>query len=77
MTLAMGSVGRAGARVDRANRGYYDPAPGRILRFGQLWKARGFTRGYWKCVSRSRALICTNASGHGWWLGRSRGLRLL
>jgi len=73
LTLDMGRRGRAQGRVHAANRGYYDPAPGRVLRFGRSWTARL----YWRCVSRSTGLTCTNRAGHGWWLGRLRGSRLL
>jgi hypothetical protein len=72
LTLNMTSGGRARGRLDRHNRGYHDPAVGRILRFGQAWTR---TR-RWACVSSSTGLTCSNASGHGWWLGLSRGSRV-
>jgi hypothetical protein len=72
LTLDTGRQGRAQKRIDPANRGYFDRAPGRLLRFGQTWRFPG----YWTCVSRSSGLTCTNRSGHGWWLGL-HGARLL
>jgi hypothetical protein len=71
-TFSMKRLGRASRRIDAHNRGYYDPAPGRVLRFGRSWKVPG----YWKCISRSGGLTCTNHAGHGWWIGRARGSRL-
>jgi hypothetical protein len=72
LTLDMTRRGRAQSRLHAPNRSYYDPAPGRVLRFGQTWRFPG----YWRCVSRSTGLICTNRAGHGWWLGRVHGSRL-
>jgi len=69
----MRRLGRARGKIDAPNRGYYDRAPGRVLRFGQTWSVRG----YWTCVSRRAGLTCTNRSKHGWWLGRVRGPALL
>ena len=71
LTLDMRRMGRAHKRIHLSNRGYFDPAPGRLLRFGQRWRSSG-----WACVSRSAGLTCTNRSGHGWWLGRAQGSRL-
>jgi len=45
--------------------------PAATLPFGRGWRLGGF-----RCVSRSSGLTCTNASGHGWWLGRFRGYRM-
>lgn len=72
ITLEMTRRGRPGRSVVKLNRGYYEPAPGRILSFGKVWQFPG----YWKCVSRATGLTCTNRTGHGWWLGRVRGSRL-
>ena len=72
LTFDMTRRGRAQGRVHAPNRGYYEPAPGRILHYGLTWTHPG----YWRCVSRSNGLTCTNRSGHGWWLGRMRGSRL-
>jgi hypothetical protein len=72
LTLDMTKRGRAHKRIYAPNRGYYDPAPARVLRFGRTWRLTG----YWKCVSRSTGLTCTNRSGHGWWVGRVHGSRL-
>jgi hypothetical protein len=72
LTLAMRRSGGATKQIHAPNRGYYDPAPGQLLRFGQSWKVSG----YWKCVSRSTGLTCRNRAGHGWWVGRTRGSRL-
>jgi Family of unknown function (DUF6636) len=72
LTLVVRRLGRATKEIHPPNRGYYDPAPGRLLRFGQSWKVGA----YWRCVSRSTGLTCRNRAGHGWWVGRSRGSRL-
>jgi len=71
LTLDMRRLGRAHKRIDSSNRGYFDPAPGRLLRFGKRWRFSG-----WACLSRLAGLTCTNRSGHGWWLGRLQGSRL-
>jgi hypothetical protein len=73
LTFAMGQRGRATRRIAPDLRGYYDPSTGRLLRFGQTWAIPRF----WRCVSRPTGLTCTNRSGHGWWLGRRHGSRLL
>jgi Family of unknown function (DUF6636) len=70
LTLSMGRRGKAGKGIDRANRGYHEPA--RLLPFGRTWRIYG----YWRCASRPSGLTCTNRAGHGWWLGRRRGSRL-
>src|SRR5437867_3476997 len=72
LTLDMTRRGQSKRRLYAPNRGYHDPAPGRVLRIGQTWSFPA----YWRCVSRSTGLTCTNRSGHGWWLGRLRGSRL-
>jgi hypothetical protein len=72
LTLDMTGRARVQRRLYAPNRGYYDPAPGRVLRFGQTWTPRAS----WRCVSRSTGLTCTNRSRHGWWLGRLRGSRV-
>jgi hypothetical protein len=72
ITLDMTRRGHPRWRVYSPNRGYYDPAPGRILSFGSRWRFPG----YWTCVSRATGLTCTNRAGHGWWLGRVRGSRV-
>ena len=61
LTLDMTRRGRVQRRLDSPNRGYYDPASGRVLRFGQTWTLPAS----WRCVSRSTGLTCTNRSGHG------------
>ena len=71
LTLSMTQSGRVRRQLHPRNRGYHDPAPGRVLRFGQTWTLSG----YWRCVSRTTGLTCTNRSGHGWRLSR-RGSRL-
>jgi len=71
ITLDMTRRGRAHRTLYRPNRGAYDVA-GRILSFGKIWRFPD----YWKCVSRTTGLTCTNLSGHGWWLGRVRGSRV-
>ena len=73
LTLDMTKRGQAQKRLYRSNRGYHDPATGRLLRFGQTWTLRN----YWKCASGSSGLTCTNRSRHGWWVGRLRGYRML
>jgi hypothetical protein len=72
LTLDMTRRGRVQRRLYSPNRGYYDPASGRVLRFGQTWTLPAS----WRCVSRSTGLTCTNRSGHGFWLGRLGGSRL-
>jgi Family of unknown function (DUF6636) len=72
LTLTMYRRSKPGKNIYAPNRGYYDPFPGRLLRFGRTWKVVG----YWRCVSRKTGVTCTNSAGHGWWLGRSRGSRL-
>jgi hypothetical protein len=70
-TVGMYWAGRSGKRYERANRHYRTHA-GRTLRFGQTWRgSNGFT-----CVSTRNGLTCTNARGHGWWLGRYVGYRM-
>jgi hypothetical protein len=71
LTFDMTRRGRVQRRLYAPNRGYYDPAPGRVLRFGQMWRLPA----YWTCVSWLTGVTCTNSSGHGWWLGRLRGSR--
>jgi len=64
-------------RSGGAEHGYFEDyfkgttPPAATLRFGARWRLGGF-----RCVSRSSGLTCTNASGHGWWLGRFRGYRM-
>lgn len=36
----------------------------------------GSGRLVFRCVSRRTGLTCTNARGHGWWIGRYHGYRL-
>ena len=52
-----------------SNRDYVGPV-GRRLPFGRTWRSWVYA-----CVSRSTGLTCTNARGHGWWLGRFHGVR--
>lgn len=66
LTLDMGRFGHAQESVHLSNRGFYQPVPGRVLRYGQTWTRPR----YFRCVSRSTGLTCTNRFGHGWWLGR-------
>jgi hypothetical protein len=70
-TVSMRVGGRASKKYWRPNRGYHDSV-GRTLRFGQRWASIGF-----RCASRRTGLTCTNRVGHGWWLGRYRGYRLV
>jgi hypothetical protein len=68
-------------------RGYVPRA--RVLSFGRRWLylcanpavrttchvgGRGVIA--FTCVSSPAGLTCTNAAGHGWWIGRSRGHRV-
>jgi hypothetical protein len=71
LTLDMKREGRAQKHVRPVNRSYFDPAPGRLLRFGQTRRFAGYS-----CVSRSVGLTCSNRSRHGWWLGRLHRSRL-
>ena len=68
LTLDVGRFGRAQGRIYLPNRGFYQPVPGHVLRYGETWRRPG----YWRCASRSTGLTCTNRAGHGWWLGRRR-----
>jgi hypothetical protein len=71
-SFKMTARGAATKRFLVANRGYFDPAPGRRLRYGETWRS---PLG-WKCLSRRSGLTCTNRTGHGWWIGPRRGSRL-
>ena len=73
LTVEMRARGRAWKWIHGRNRGYYDPAPGRILRPGQLWRVRGF----WTCLAQRTRLRCTNVQRNGWWVGYGSGSRLL
>jgi hypothetical protein len=71
-SVYMTSYGRVHKTYSRANRDYVDDfAP--LLRFGHSWRDR---HGRFVCKSRSTGLTCTNARGHGWWLGRYVGYRV-
>lgn len=70
-TVSMSERGRANKQYVALNRGYFDPAPGRVLRFGESWRS-----GVYRCKSARSGLTCSNAAGNGWWLGRFRGYRL-
>jgi len=52
-----------------------------MLDFGKDWTwsfdARGFGTLYYRCSSRTARLTCTNRAGHGLWLGRLKGYRIL
>ena len=70
-TVDMGGRSQVRKRYISANRGYFDPAPARVLRFGQSWRTGPF-----RCASARSGLTCTNDGRHGWWLGRFRGYRI-
>ena len=70
-SIGMGMRGRPTYGYNPRDRGYYEYAP-RVLRFGQTWSAAPF-----RCTSRAMGLTCTNRAGHGWWLGRYYGYRVL
>jgi hypothetical protein len=70
-TVDMGGRSHVRKRYISANRGYFDPAPARVLRFGQSWRSGPF-----QCASARSGLTCTNGGRHGWWLGRFRGYRI-
>jgi hypothetical protein len=69
ITVYMLPRGRAERDVNPRNRGLHGVA--RVLRFGQAYRAWGYV-----CVSRRAGLTCKNRAGHGWWLGRERGVRV-
>jgi hypothetical protein len=63
-------TGRAVVNPDTNNRGnHQDSAP--VLQFGQTSH-----RFAYRCASRRLGVTCKNRSGHGFWLGRSKGYRL-
>jgi hypothetical protein len=72
-TVAMRERGRATKQYNTSNVGFHDVV-GRVLGFGQHWHIRGL--GFW-CSSHRTGLTCWNRVGHGWWLGRYRGYRIL
>jgi len=43
---------------------------------GQFGKGRGSGRILYRCTSRESGLTCRSRSGHGFWLGRTRGYRV-
>jgi hypothetical protein len=56
----------------------------RVLPFGKQWWFRKWRSGigsaprglfYW-CFNRTTGLTCANRVGHGFWLGRNRGVWL-
>jgi hypothetical protein len=67
----------------RALKGTYMVA-GRVLRFGQQWWWKKWESGigtaprglYYWCFNRTTGLTCANRVGHGFWLGRHRGVWL-
>jgi hypothetical protein len=68
---------------ERALKGTYMTA-GRVLPFGQQWWWKKSESGigtaprglfYW-CFNRTTGLTCANRVGHGFWLGRTRGVWL-
>ena len=61
--------GRGRARPACAGDTVYD-SYARVVRYGKTWKQAPFT-----CKSRRTALRCTNASGQGFVLGRTRSHR--
>jgi hypothetical protein len=69
-TISMRDYGRpARGSYNARNIGWIETrAP--ILRFGRTMAWRPTS-----CTSRASGLTCTNGSGHGWWLGRFRGVR--
>lgn len=70
-TVSMSPRGRATKRYEPRNRDFHDYAGG-VLRFGRQLRMVDT----YSCVSRRTGLTCTNAAGHGWWLGRFVGYRL-
>ena len=69
-TVTMGARDRPTKGYLEFNRGSY-PRGYPTLRYGWTWR-----EGRMRCTSRRSGLTCTNASGHGWWLGRYVGYRL-
>ena len=70
-TVYMSASGRTHKRYDPHNRGWFDPAPGQVLGFGQSWHWHSYS-----CQSARSGLTCRNRAAHGWWLGRFRGYRI-
>jgi Family of unknown function (DUF6636) len=69
-SIGMLPMGRALVNPDTNTRNLrHDRAP--ILAFGETWRG-----GAYRCTSRRAGVTCRNRSGHGWFLGRSRGYRL-
>ena len=68
----------------RGNKGTSFIEAAHVLRFGQQWWWKKWDSGigtaprglfYW-CFNRTTGLTCTNRAGHGFWLGRHRGVWL-
>jgi hypothetical protein len=62
-TWSMRPTGRASVRFVVANIATEVPA----LRYGRHWRWHGI-----RCASARAGLTCTNLSGHGWFLSRTR-----
>jgi hypothetical protein len=70
-SIAVLPTGRAVVNPDTNTKGLHqDRAP--VLQFGQTWHRLAY-----RCTSRRLGVTCTNGSGHGFWLGRYKGYRLL
>lgn len=68
--VSMSRYGRPKKRYIHNNRDFHDYV-GEILRYGEVWRDRGF-----RCSSRGSGLRCSNRRGHGWRLGVFVGYRL-
>jgi len=72
-SIWMNSYGRVHKSYQRANRNFLPDSIEHYLAFGRNWRDG---RGRFYCRSRKSGLTCTNARGHGWWLGRYVGYRV-
>ena len=58
-------------RVPFAANGFESYNSTRSLSYGETWRESGF-----RCLSRRNGLTCWNSHGHGFWIGRARGVSL-
>jgi hypothetical protein len=72
-SVSMQASGRSLTGSNPKDKNYHDVfAARRLLGFNRYWEFRPL----FGCVSRSTALTCWNAAGHGWSLSRSGSYRL-
>jgi hypothetical protein len=86
-TVTLESTGRPLFGTRKENKGPTETVllPRWLLRFGETWwgnrgaeqgKGSGRGRVLYRCTSRTSGLMCSSISGHGFWLGRTRGHRI-